>query len=576
MTAAECAIRLRGETLQLIRGADVSDDRWDSVVGLFRTLSVTSDDHVISVDAAHIGRLRARLTEWPAVALEWRWTPAADAVLERIDQQAQAIKEIVNTSRDDDGWPDWAPSPEALGVRRRLTDEQQRDAGWLLRLGNGGNFSVPGAGKTTTTLVVWAAMRAMGNTDALLVVAPTSAFEAWQTEPTEVFAAERRPTVVLRPTTPPQTGDIVVVNYERLEQGRHLGTYLEWVQTHRATVVFDESHRVKAGRRGARGKAARRLARVAVRRLILTGTPMPNAPEDLAAQMDLCWPGYGSRFVNGDLAPHLESFYVRTTKDELPLPPLEVTVEPVSLTREHRRAYEAVKDRARRSLHESRSRQMTSVLELVSAATDPRSVDPSGPIDGEPAKLVRAREIVRRNAAEGRKTLVWSSFVDHVRRFAELVVDLDPAVVVGEVPVEDMTADTDRVREVKRFRSDPSCKVLIATPHTLGEGISLHASCRDQVHIDRTFAAALYLQSLDRTHRLGMGTEEPARVVVLVAEDTIDERVDELLSAKIERMASVLNDRTLQVLSMAGIGRGDEAAAAEALRKEVQQGDITS
>jgi hypothetical protein len=76
--------------------------------------------------------------------------------------------------------------------------------------------------------------------------------------------------------------------------------------------------------------------------MVLTGTPTPNGGADLEALFDLVWPGHGPRLVDGDLRRPRDRAYVRVTKDELGLPPLEVRVEWLALEAGHRRLYDAM------------------------------------------------------------------------------------------------------------------------------------------------------------------------------------------------------------------------------------------
>jgi SNF2 family DNA or RNA helicase len=92
--------------------------------------------------------------------------------------------------------------------------------------------------------------------------------------------------------------------------------------------------------------------------------------------------------------------------------------------------------------------------------------------------------------------------------------------------------------------------VLLATPQTLGEGISLHHECQHQVHVDRTYNAGVFLQSLDRTHRLGLDPNTTCRATLLVAEGTIDERIEARLSAKVAAMSAMLDDPDLMGLTV--------------------------
>ena len=66
--------------------------------------------------------------------------------------------------------------------QRRLLDHQERGLIHGLTAVNAANFSVPGSGKTATTLAI-AAVHLQANTiDVLIVVGPLSCFEPWETE----------------------------------------------------------------------------------------------------------------------------------------------------------------------------------------------------------------------------------------------------------------------------------------------------------------------------------------------------------------------------------------------------------
>jgi SNF2 family DNA or RNA helicase len=172
-------------------------------------------------------------------------------------------------------------------------------------------------------------------------------------------------------------------------------------------------------------------------------------------------------------------------------------------------------------------------------------------------KYKEALAIIAENAAQGRKTLVWTTFVRSLTTLAQMLEKYSPAVVYGGTP--------DREEQLRRFREDPSCMVLISNPATLGEGISLHHVCHDAVYVDRDFMAGRYLQSLDRIHRLGLAPGTETRVTVIAARGTIDEVVEVRLDQKLEFMGKILDDPTVQQLAdleeepsvAAGLAPGD-------------------
>jgi len=235
-----------------------------------------------------------------------------------------------------------------LGITREPTPPQRRDVARLLALGGGANFSVPGAGKTGMTYTVYSALKHLGDVEQMLVLAPISAHEAWETEPILMYAPGVAPRLHIGPGRA-GTAEVIVTNYERLENRGRLDALVQFCRRRRTLVVFDEAHRVKAGPNGIRGAAALELSAAAHRRSVLTGTPQPNSPQDLARVLELAYPGHGFRLAARD-ADSLMSAYTRVTKDELGLPPLVPFTEHVRLSPVHDRIYEAMVDAAARAV----------------------------------------------------------------------------------------------------------------------------------------------------------------------------------------------------------------------------------
>jgi len=69
-----------------------------------------------------------------------------------------------------------------------LTDEQLRNVRKLTSWGSGATFSVPGAGKTTEALALYAFHRKSDS--CLLVVCPKNAFAAWEEQLEECMPTE--------------------------------------------------------------------------------------------------------------------------------------------------------------------------------------------------------------------------------------------------------------------------------------------------------------------------------------------------------------------------------------------------
>ncbi|MEC4018124.1 DEAD/DEAH box helicase [Streptomyces sp. H27-D2] len=465
-----------------------------------------------------------------------------------------------------------------LGVswQAPLTDFQLRDIAKLLSLTHGANFSVPGAGKTRTALAVYTALREAGRVSRLLVVSPKSAYEAWQEESALCFAEPLRIETLEKKLD--LGAEILLVNYERLN--RSLTTLANWLSAAPSMIVLDEAHRMKLGVRGTYGTACMALGPLARNRLILTGTPAPNGAKDLESLLSFVWPGHGRRAVDravsgGDLAHAskvLRPLFTRTTKHELGLPPVDVRIRYIELPAAHRKLYTALIDRlaeAGSAEQERFAKLGKTLVYLMMASTSPTLLSEGGtryeplpfyvppleaPAGGSLHELMRelpryelspkyeaVLKTVAENAAAGRKTLVWSTFVRNLTSLESALAKFQPSIVHG--------GSTDREDQIQRFRKDPDCMVLLSNPATLGEGISLHHVCHDAIYVDRDFAAGRFLQSLDRIHRLGLAPDTETRITVLVASGTIDEVVQQRLATKLEFMGTILDDPSVRRLA---------------------------
>lgn len=516
------------------------------------------------------------LSAWPSPdTVEWEEELAGlvGGVLDDADSAERRLQEPDATALVT---PDAVQGKLGPGWCADLTDFQRRDIAQLLSLQHGANFSVPGAGKTRVGLAVFAAMREQGAVHRLLVVCPKSAYESWGYESDWCFKEPLRARVMER--SPEPGTDVLIVNYERLD--RSLATLAAWLRAAPAMVILDEAHRMKLGARGTYGSACMALGPLSQRRLILTGTPAPNGARDLENLLSFVWPGHGRRVVTqavagGNLAHAsqvLRPLFTRTTKNELGLPPFEIRIRYVDMPSLHREVYDALQGQYTARAEAGRDdfdALGKATLRLLMAATSPALL-----LEGESRyapleyqvppldvpqtdslyellkrlpdyelspKYKEALSIVAENAAMGRKTLVWTTFVRSLTTMERLFAAYQPAVVHG--------GTLDREEQLRRFREDPDCHVLLSNPATLGEGISLHHACHDAVYVDRDFMAGRFLQSLDRIHRLGLAPGTETRVTVLAAEGTIDELVVMRLEQKLEFMGRILDDPSVQQLA---------------------------
>ncbi|GGF18122.1 SNF2-related protein [Subtercola lobariae] len=594
---AQLRARLESRPARVVlTGTEISGDSWNEialVVGgdsnLARTEIRVSADGFLRSRQRLSGTLRSR-----NVAFEVDDNVRALLVKDGRDISFLNTVDATDTARGIDLSDELARG--LYRVIRTLREFQVRDLNKLMHLHHGANFSVPGAGKTTVAYALHAIEQARGRVDKLLVIAPLSAFGAWEEDAVSVLSPA--PSVARVRSKGIPNADVILINYQRVPGA--IDDLISWASRHHVHLVLDEAHRAKRGISGEWGRALLALAPHVVRRDVLTGTPAPNHPRDLKFLLDFLWPsGRASRRIpDWAMAPQpapramrvineaITPLFVRTTKTELDIPDSDIRRVQLPMNPLQQEIYDALLNRYAGLLDLSRGDQLMFAqmgeitMYLLQAASSPRllrsSADaarayrfpplaiPAGSHLAEmveryadheiSAKIEAVCRLVSENSRRPtwNKTLVWSNFPGNLLDLEQQLAALEPAIVYGGVPSSDDAPEgvRTREREIERFRRDPNCKVLLANPAALAEGVSLHMECHDAIYLDRTFNAGQYLQSLDRIHRLGLPQDTQTTFTIFSTIGSIDERVDRRVEEKVQRLSQLLADDRLVELAL--------------------------
>ncbi|MDO9198595.1 DEAD/DEAH box helicase [Rhodoferax sp.] len=453
-----------------------------------------------------------------------------------------------------------------IGFARELSPEQARNVSKMAALSAAATFSVPGAGKTTEALAFF--FFKAREAERLLVVAPKNAFAAWDEQVTVCMPHLNASFCRLRGGRDKiermlmDDPRFMLITYQQLARvGDLLAAHLA---KHKTFLFLDESHRIKSGTAKQTARAVLGLSHLPVGKLIMSGTPMPQAFDDLIPQFSFLYPEIEAS--PDDIVDKVKPIYVRTNKAELGLPPItrhRVSLPMAPLQRELYRLMKYEVAREARDAMSTRSKQAfralgRSVSRLLQFVSNPAllgselnfahpdmlsSVLEEG--DGPKMRYVLRR--ARKLALEGKKVLIWSSFVRNVEYIAERLSDLGAVYIHGGVDAGDEDDDETREGKIKLFHDDPQTMVMVANPAAASEGVSLHRVCHHAIYLDRTFNAAHYLQSEDRIHRFGLPKDQDTFVEIVECEGTVDETVLERLDYKIKRMAEALEDSSLGV-----------------------------
>lgn len=398
-----------------------------------------------------------------------------------------------------------------------------------------------GLGKTVQAIAAMAHLAARGRRH-FLVVCPASVAANWARE---VAAHSRLPVRVLQGDDRDAgirgwvaDGGVGIVTFPQLGHLRADG------MPRPALLVVDEAHYVKnpAAQRSERTAA---WARTAERVLFMSGTPMENTVDEFRSLVRHLKPEVADSIdpaagLAGAAAfrRSVATVYLRRNQEDVltELPELVQVDEWERFGKHDGAAYRRAV--LRRSFADMRRAAFVQAPEPT-------------------AKLVRLREIVAEAMDNNRKVVVFSFFRDVIETVVAELGPLAIGPVTGSVPARR------RQELVDEFTRAPEPKVLVSQIEAGGVGLNIQAAsvvilCEPQVK------PTVEAQAIARAHR--MGQVRTVQVHRLLVEDSVDERLLEILGTKAELFAEYAGRSTVAVAPGAA-----DVADAEVARRIVEE-----
>ncbi|MBB1465195.1 DEAD/DEAH box helicase [Vibrio sp. SG41-7] len=475
-------------------------------------------------------------------------------------KMAYPLQKLVETMSisSDQGWKaleqEWSKpimiEPQRLVV---LRDYQRTSVHWAIHLlthGFGACLADDmGLGKTLQALKVIEYFTSSGPS---LVVCPKSVLINWQQEAErftpqlsilDLETSANRAQVL----TEAKAGEVVLMSYGLVTRLAKELEEVEW-----QSVVLDEAQQIK-NPNAQRTKVLVNLN--AQRRITLSGTPVENHLVELWSQFSFLNPGllgslkqfktkYGQASKNEEdmfrLRALVSPFIMRRLKNEVltELPEKTELVHHIELSAKERSAYEAVRQD---SLRISESLDKGSSIKLFAALTRLRQVccDPYLVFDTMPeasSKLKEALHLVHEARQGGHKILIFSQFVQLLKRFSALLET--EALAFSYLDGQSNTKK--RKQAIEDFKSGKHDLFLISLKAG-GAGLNL-TEADTVIHLDPWWNPAVEDQASDRAYR--MGQTNPVTVYRLVATNTIEEKIIQLHEDKRDLADKVLSGQS--------------------------------
>ena len=158
-----------------------------------------------------------------------------------------------------------------------------------------------------------------------------------------------------------------------------------------------------------------------------------------------------------------------------------------------------------------------------------------------PQKFTEALNLITNEIfPRNEKVIIWTIFIQNSKELQNYLskLKITSKLLIGEVPLEE------RVSIIRKF-NDPTNNdfhVVIANPFSVSESISLHKGCRNAIYLERDYNCAMFLQSRDRIHRVGLTKEQNPNFYYIISKDSVDEVIDNRLQEKIKLMEDLIDD----------------------------------
>ncbi|MDO4537637.1 MAG: SNF2-related protein, partial [Coriobacteriales bacterium] len=402
-----------------------------------------------------------------------------------------------------------------------------------------------GLGKTVQAIATMVSLRNTGETH-FMVVCPASVLVNWCRE-----VADKSDLSVTRihgdgasraMQAWSEQGGVAVTTYEttsRVQKPEEASLGL---------LIVDEAHYIK-NPEARRSKSVRNLCRQAERVLFMTGTALENKVDEMVQLLGVLRPAVAERaseMASLASAPAFRDaiapvYYRRRREDVLAeMPGLMETKEWCDLSgSEEREAYE----NAVLSRNFMQARRVSWNVDNIQAMS---------------SKAKRLLEIVEDAEDDGRKVIVFSYFRDTLAAIRAILGDK------ASEPINGSVTPAKRQEILDEFNQAPAGSVLVAQIQSGGTGLNIQAAsvvviCEPQLK------PSVENQAVARAYR--MGQTRNVLVYRLLCEDTIDERITDILAEKQRAFDAFADESSTAIESL----ELDKAAQASIIEQEVER-----
>jgi SNF2 family DNA or RNA helicase len=442
-------------------------------------------------------------------------------------------------------------------------------------------FMEMGTGKTKVLIDNMSMLYDKGKIDGALIVAPKGVVKTWHEQeiPTHLPGHIQSVTVLwqsninkAQETKLNNLFDlgtdfhIFIMNVEALSTDKGVKFAEKFLRSHKALMAIDESTTIKTPT-AKRTKNIISLGKAAKYKRIMTGSPVTKNPLDLYTQCEFLDPylldfasyyAFRNRYAEmttmnvrgrsiqvvkkfrhlNELSESLKPFSYRVLKEDcLDLPPKSWTKRHVILTGEQRKIYDQMKKTALATLNGKVTSTMTVLTQLMRLH---QITCGHFTADDGSTQLIdnnRIKELMNILEETEGKAIIWANYQKDITTIIKSIVEeYGPGSVVDYYG---LTPQDERQDNIRKFQNNEECRFLVGTPQTGGYGITL-TQANTVIYYSNGYDLEKRLQSEDRAHRIGQNKN--VTYIDIIAEDTVDEKIQKSLRKKINIASEVMGE----------------------------------
>jgi len=468
-------------------------------------------------------------------------------------QYDERVGEIIKMTEDFEGIKEYM-LPK--GFNGELRNYQKNGYNWLRFLEefklNGILADDMGLGKTVQTIVLLLSYYERNLGLKAIIIAPKSLLNNWHRElkkfapvlKSSIYHGTKTERRELREEKP----DIWITTY---------GTYRNdvdfFTENEFDYCIVDEAQHLKNNQT----KTFRQMKKlISKHKIALTGTPVENSLNDLKSLFDFLIPGFfGSKreFKKhywkspGLLRQKINPLILRRKKEQVlkELPPKTIKNFYVGMTEKQEELYHTYYRHAKNEIdditsdekgwRQNRLTVLKHILRLRQIATHPGMfIDDYADHKNVSGKLESLMELLDEITSEDHKVIVFSQFSTMLALIEKNLYNYG----LKSLKIDGATGKRDTI--IENFKKNADEKILMMTLKVGGLGLNL-TEADYVIIVDPWWNPAAEMQAIDRTHRIGQ--KNPVMVYRMISNGSIEEKVLELQSRKLEIVENVVDTR---------------------------------